>query len=294
MADRVHPAPPPLSSSPPHQLHDQRAATTAPSGAVPPPTDTTPLQRHPSFARPAAPPPGTYIVQVPKDQVLRVPPPDRARRYKKLSTRPARRRALRRACCCACAAVLLVLALAAAFVGAVYLVYRPRAPAFSVASLSIHGLNATSLALSSPLTPRLDAVVRADNGRNSKVGIEYRGGGEVAVSYDSGSARLAAGPWPAFRQPPRNATAFAVPMTGNGVRLTEVQAARIAREQAAGAVPLQVEATVHVRLRFGGVLRTWTVDVRARCDVAVDRLDGDAVAVNRGCRVKVRPLWWWW
>ncbi|XP_066340752.1 NDR1/HIN1-like protein 13 [Miscanthus floridulus] len=299
MADRVHPAPPPpppLSSSPPHQPDSQRAATTAAAGAVTPPTDTTPLQQHPSFARPAAPPPGTYIVQVPKDQVLRIPPPDRARRYKKLSTRPARRRALRRACCCACAAVLLILALAAAFAGAVYLVYRPRAPAFTVASLSIHGLNATSLALSSSssLAPRLDAVVRADNVRNAKVGIEYRGGGEVAVSYDSGSARLAAGPWPAFRQPPRNVTALAVSMTGNGVRLTEEQAARIAREQAAGAVPLQVEATVHVRLRFGGVLRTWTVDVRARCDVAVDRLDGDAVAVNRGCKVKVRPLWWWW
>jgi hypothetical protein len=263
---------------------------------MPPPTDTTPLQQRPSFARPAAPPPGTYIVQVPKDQVLRVPPPDRARRYKKLSTRPARRRALRRACCCACAAFLLLIALAAAFVGAVYLIYRPRAPAFSVASLSIHGLNATTLAASSTLSPRLDAVVRADNARNSKVGIEYRGGGEVAVSYDSGgsSARLAAGPWPAFRQPPRNVTAFAVAMAGEGVRLTEEQAKQIATEQAAGAVPLQVEATVHVRLRFGGVLRTWTIDVRARCDVAVDRLDGDAVAVNRGCRVKVRPLWWWW
>ncbi|KAG0528552.1 hypothetical protein BDA96_05G021900 [Sorghum bicolor] len=306
MADRVHPAPPPppppaliSSSSPPHQQqpHDQHAGA---AGAVPPPpaptTDTTPLQQHPSFPRPPAPPPGTYIVQVPKDQVLRVPPPDRARRYKKLSSRPARRRALRRACCCAIAIVLLLVALAAAFVGAVYLIYRPRAPSFSVASLSIHGLNNNATSLSSSLSPRLDAVVRADNARNKKVGIEYRGGGEVAVSYDSGGsgARLAAGAWPAFRQPPRNVTAFAVSMTGNGVRLTEDQAKRIATEQAAGAVPLQVEATLHVRLRFGGVLRTWTVDVRARCDVAVDRLDGDAVAVNRGCKVKVRPLWWWW
>jgi hypothetical protein len=25
--------------------------------------------------------------------------------------------------------------------------------------------------------------------------------------------------------------------------------------------------------------------------VAVDRLDGDAAVVNRGCRVKVKPLW---
>lgn len=286
MADRVHPAPPPLplSSTPPPPQH-------------PPTTETTPLQQHPSFARPPPPPPGTYIVQVPKDQVLRVPPPDRARRYKKLAARPARRRALRRACCCACAAALLVVLAAAAFAGAVYLAYRPRAPSFSVTSLSIRGLDAASLARSSSsssatLSPRLDAAVRADNGRNAKVGVDYRGSGSVAVSYSG--ARLAAGPWPAFRQPPRNVTAFAVAMSGRGVRLTEDQATRIAAEQAASAVPLQVEATVPVRLRFGSVLRTWTVPVRARCDVSVNRLDGDAVVVNRGCRVRVRPLWWWW
>lgn len=129
-------------------------------------------------------------MQVPKDQVLREPPPDRARRYKKLAGQPARRRRLRRACCLSCAALLAILLAAAAFAGAVCLAFRPRAPSFSV--------------------------------------------------------------------------------------------------------PLTLEARVPVRLRFGKVLRTWTVHVRARCEVAVDRLDGDATAVNRGCRVRVKPLWWWW
>uniref|UniRef100_A0A0E0BEU9 Late embryogenesis abundant protein LEA-2 subgroup domain-containing protein n=1 Tax=Oryza glumipatula TaxID=40148 RepID=A0A0E0BEU9_9ORYZ len=163
MADRVHPmpAPPPPSSSPP----PEHAAAA---------TETTPL--HPSFRGSPPPSPGTYIIQIPKDQVLRVPPPDRARRYKKLAARPARRRRLRHACCAAFCAALLLLLLAAAFVGAVYLVFRPRAPSFSVASLSIRGLDA--LAVSS-LTPQIDAAVRADNGANKKTGIDYRGGGEM-------------------------------------------------------------------------------------------------------------------
>jgi hypothetical protein len=60
-------------------------------------------------------------------------------------------------------------------------------------------------------------------------------------------------------------------------------------------VPLTVEAQVPVRLLFGKVLRTWTVDVRATCRVTVDTLAGEAAAAGRGCRVKVRPfLWWWW
>ena len=44
-----------------------------------------------------------------------------------------------------------------------------------------------------------------------------------------------------------------------------------------------------VRLRFGKVLRTFTVHVRAHSDVVVDRLSGD-VAGNRGFRVRVRPF----
>uniref|UniRef100_J3N5Q9 Uncharacterized protein n=1 Tax=Oryza brachyantha TaxID=4533 RepID=J3N5Q9_ORYBR len=69
MADRVHPMPALPSSSPPPEA-----------------TETTPL--HPSFRRAPPPSPGTYVIQIPKDQVLRVPPPDRARRFKKLSARP--------------------------------------------------------------------------------------------------------------------------------------------------------------------------------------------------------------
>ncbi|PUZ43552.1 hypothetical protein GQ55_8G018200 [Panicum hallii var. hallii] len=293
MADRVHPvpAPPPRRPDQPPADADADADDEAPATgtAAAAATETTPL--HPSFNRLPSPPPGTYIVQVPKDQVLRVPPPDRARRYKKLAARPARRRLLRRACCCSCAALLLLLLLAAAFAGAIYLVFRPRAPTFSVASLSIRGLDGAPSS-SSALSPELDATVRADNGANRKVGVDYRGGGSVTVSY--AGQRLAAGPWPAFRQAPRNATVFAAAMRGRGVRLSEEQARRLAAERAAGAVPLAVEARVPVRLRFGKVLRTWTVDVKARCDVAVDRLEGDAAAVNRGCRVRVRPLWWWW
>jgi hypothetical protein len=287
MADRVHPAPLlPLSTPPTDSSHDT-SAETAPLRRPTPATSPPPL----------APPPGTsYIVHVPKDQVLRVPPPDRARRYSKLAARPARRRLLRRACCGACCALLLLLVLAASFVGAAYLVFRPRAPSFSVAALSIDARGLLLADASSPPVVRIDAAVRADNGANRKVGIDYRGGGEVAVSYSG--VRLAAGRWPAFYQAPRNVTVVSMPLAGGesgGVALlTDEQRASLAAEAAAGAVPLTVEARVPVRVRLGKVLRTWTVDVWARCDVTVDKLAGKAAAANKGCTVKVKPLWWWW
>ncbi|KAG8050736.1 hypothetical protein GUJ93_ZPchr0009g1297 [Zizania palustris] len=276
MADRVHP----MSASPSSTLPQDHVAAT----------ETTPL--HPSFRRTPPPPPGTYIVQIPKDQVIRVPPPDRARRYKKLAARPVRRRRVRRACCALLGTVLLLVLLAAAFVGVVYLVFRPRAPSFSVTSLSIRGLDVLAPS-SSSLSPQIDAAVRADNGANKKAGIDYRDGGEVTISYYG--EHLAAGQWPAFYQAPNNVTLFSTVLTGKGVGFTEDQRKRLAAEQAAGKVPLTVEATVPVRVRFGKVLRTWTVDVKSTCQVTVDKLaDKAAAAENRGCRIKVRPLWWWW
>ncbi|XP_020187925.1 NDR1/HIN1-like protein 13 [Aegilops tauschii subsp. strangulata] len=274
MADRVHPAPLLPLSTPPAPPTDNSDAAA----------ETAPLRS--AIAAPAPAPGASYIVHVPKDQVLRVPPPDRARRYRKLAARPARRRMLRRACCGACCALLLLLVLAAAFVGAVYLVFRPRAPSFSVTSLSVAGLLDASPA-------QLDAAVRADNGANKKVGVDYRGGGEVSVSYSG--FLLATGRWPAFYQAPRNVTLISMPLTGrDGLALTDDQRARLAEQAAAGAVPLTVEARVPVRVRLGKVLRTWTVDVWARCEVTVDRIDGETTAANRGCTVKAKPLWWWW
>uniref|UniRef100_A0ACD5X3E0 Uncharacterized protein n=1 Tax=Avena sativa TaxID=4498 RepID=A0ACD5X3E0_AVESA len=284
MADRVHPAPLLPLSTPPAPLPDNSTDASA---------ETAPLRRPTTTSTP--PPPGaSYIVHVPKDQVLRVPPPDRERRYRKLAARPARRRLLRRACCGACCAFLLLLVLAAAFVGGVYLVFRPRAPSFSVASLSI---DARGLLLGDATLPvRIDADVRADNGANRKVGVDYRGGGQVSVSYSG--VQLATGRCPAFYQAPRNVTVVSMPLTGqeNGgvAMLTEEQRGSLAAEAAEGAVPLTVEARVPVRVRLGKVLRTWTVDVWARCEVTVDKLAGQAAAANKGCTVKVKPLWWWW
>ncbi|KQJ92456.1 NDR1/HIN1-like protein 13 [Brachypodium distachyon] len=288
MADRVHPMPPSPprhpASPPPAPAKDPDADAAAAAA-----TETTPL--HPAAAAFHGPPPPpapapkpAYIVQIPKDQVLRVPPPDRARRYKSLSTRPARRRRLRRACCSACALLLLLLVAAAAFLGIVYLVFRPKPPSFSVSSINLRGLNATD-----PSVVSGSVAVRADNGGNRKVGVEYLSGGEVELSYD-GSSPLAAGKWPAFVQAQRNVTDFTVAMATTGASFGGDERRR--REAMA------VEARVPVRLRFGKTpLRTWTVDVKATCQVTVDGLagGGGVAAGSRGCRVKVRPfLWWWW
>ena len=78
------------------------------------------------------PPPGTYLVQIPKEQIYRIPPPENARRYEDLSRRKPNRSACRRCCCYSLAALLVLVTLSAALFWIFFLVFRPHKPMFSV------------------------------------------------------------------------------------------------------------------------------------------------------------------
>ncbi|KAF2300079.1 hypothetical protein GH714_008083 [Hevea brasiliensis] len=105
------------------------------------------------------PPPGTYVIKIPKDQVYRVPPPENAKRYEKLFARSL------------VAALLLLFLLVPWPHSYPYYPRRHRcwclvpcipakAPKYSIDSISIKGFNLSS---SAPLSPEFDVTVRADN-----------------------------------------------------------------------------------------------------------------------------------
>ncbi|VAH65205.1 unnamed protein product [Triticum turgidum subsp. durum] len=237
------------SSSPLYSFHFEKP--------IPPPPP------HPQ--KPPGPLPGTYVVQVPKDKVFRVPPPENARLFQHYT-----RRAKRRAGCSylrACLyAVIIVLSLAVLLAG----VGNASAP--------------------SALSPGFAATVRADNSANAKVGVHYDGAGSrVAVSYEG--VRLADGAWPAFYQAPGNVTVFVARAKGAGIRFAERERGQMAAAERLWSVPFDVDITVPVRLQLGGV-RTWAVPVTVRCAMAVDRLAASAKVVSRSCDVKVPFLFW--
>ncbi|KAL6853542.1 hypothetical protein ACP4OV_019571 [Aristida adscensionis] len=249
------------------------------------------------FEKPVPPPPpppaaGTYVVQVPKDKVFRVPPPENARLYEHYTRRAKRRRrcSCARVCAGVLAAALALAVLLGALAGVAYLVLRPRQPAYSVQALAVSGLAGVANA-SAPgaFSPAFDATVRAEN-PNAKIGVRYDGErSQVAVSY--GGVLLAEGAWPAFYQGPRNVTVFVATAKGSGLRFSQSVRGRMAAAARLRSVPFDVDVEVPVRLQLGNV-RTWAVPVRARCAVAVDRLAADAKVVSRSCDVRVRLLSW--
>ncbi|XP_010243135.1 PREDICTED: protein YLS9-like [Nelumbo nucifera] len=268
MADRVHPR-----DSPPMD----RTAQQAPEKPESPPK--LPL----SVPEKPVPPPGTYVVQIPKDQIYRVPPPENDRKYKLYSQRKNRRN---RCCCCFCwslgllALLIFLIAIAA---GVFYLVVRPKIPSYSVEDVSIKGFNLT---LTDPtISPVFNVTVRAEN-PNKKIGIYYETGSYVAVSYTD--VKLCNGALPAFFQPSKNVTVFATELKGSDLRLSSQVHATLTQEQKLGKIPLGLYLKVPVRVKVGSV-KTWTITVKVHCDITVNKLSVDAAVLSKSCDARLKP-----
>ncbi|KAJ6765676.1 LATE EMBRYOGENESIS ABUNDANT (LEA) HYDROXYPROLINE-RICH GLYCOPROTEIN FAMILY [Salix purpurea] len=283
MADRVHPrddSPPQTTefkprpaAAPLQEEHDQ--AHSYPQSPTKPDA--------PQSEKPVSPPPGTYVIQIPKDQVYRVPPPANAKRYERLS----RRKPSRSPCCC-CLCWLLALLTAFVFLIGVaaavfYFVFRPESPDYSVERLSISGFNLTS---SRWVSPEFDVTVRSNN-PNDKIGIYYKKGSSVDVYYDS--VKMATGSLPTFYQGTNNVTVFVTPLKGSAVELTSRDRTAMIGEASKGRVPFKLALRAPVKIKVGPV-ETWEITVKVDCDITVDNLTAAAEIGSKKCDYGV-DLW---
>ncbi|KAJ7960419.1 Late embryogenesis abundant hydroxyproline-rich glycoprotein [Quillaja saponaria] len=116
-----------------------------------------------------APPPGSYVVQIPKDQIFRVPPPENAGRYQQYTHKKNRRSSC---CCCFCwllGVIITLIVLLAIAAGIFYLVFKPESPNYTVERISIKGMNISTLSSTATISPEFDVAVRANN-PNDKIG----------------------------------------------------------------------------------------------------------------------------
>lgn len=229
------------------------------------------------------PPPATYVVQLPREQILRYPPPENARKFQALSRRRNRGSCCRRCCCFTlCLLVFLVIA-AAVSAGVLYLVFRFKSPKYSVTNLAIKGMNLTSAA---PISPGFDVTIRAEN-PNGKVGIYYLKDSAVNVFYND--VKLSGGVLPAFYQPRKNVTVLQTALTGSDVILGGAIKTALRNAQNQGRVPFVVKTKVPVKIEVGSV-KSWQITVKVKCDVAVNALNERAKIVSKDCDYSVR-LW---
>lgn len=271
MDDRVHPRP----DSPP-QPADLPKLTLPPSSPrkPAPPTPENPVPQ---------PSPGTYVIQIPKDQVYRVPPPENASRFSYLSRRKPRRSCCARLCCTLLVSFIALILLSAVAAAVFYFVFRPESPHYSIESVSISGFNLTT---SAPISPELGVTVKADN-PNDKIGFYYRSGSSINVFYKD--VKFGSGSLPVFYQGTNNVTKFTTALKGSGIELTGSTRKALIDEQKKGTVPLRLDLRAPVKIKVGSV-KTWEIVVKVDCDLTLDKLTANAKIVSRKCDYGVK-LW---
>ncbi|XP_057480058.1 NDR1/HIN1-like protein 13 [Actinidia eriantha] len=255
MADRVHPRDSPPSSG--------EAPMSKPSQSAP--------------AQPA----GTYVIQIPKDQIYRYPPPENAHRYQKYARREPRRSCCRRCLCWSLGLLAALILLLAVSAGVLYLVFRPESPKYSVDDVSIRGFNLTS---PSAVSPEFNVTIRAQN-PNDKIGIYYQKGSSVTVYYSG--INLCNGALPAFYQPSNNLTVFQTALKGSTILLTSAVHSTLAAEEKRGEVPFRLNLKAPVKFKVGSV-KTWTITVKVRCELTVDNLTASSKIVTKDCNYRVK------
>ncbi|KAL3620270.1 hypothetical protein CASFOL_035182 [Castilleja foliolosa] len=262
------------------QIHPSATPSSAtPSSAAPPPTNSgqTPKAPNPPPSRRLTPPP-SYVVQLPREQILRHPPPENATKFEELSRRKNRRSFCCYCYCCFALCLLLLLIAAAVSAASVYLIFDFKSPKYTVTNISVRKMNLTS---SAPIRPEFDVSVKADN-PSGNVGIYYM---DSTVNIYYKGSELSYGVWPAFYQPKNNVTVLMTALTGfevNNAVMTELRNDLRRKE-----VTFVVNVDAPVKFKVGST-KTWEIIVKVKCIVVVDALNEKAKIVSKDCGHNLR------
>ncbi|XP_050369706.1 NDR1/HIN1-like protein 13 [Argentina anserina] len=233
------------------------------------------------------PQPGTYVVQIPKDQIYRVPPPENATLYDKYTRQKPRHNCCRSCLCWLLFTVASLLLLSAIAAVVFYLVVRPESPNYSVQKISFKGFNLTAASSPSSTVPQqVDVAVRAEN-PNRKMGIYYERDSSANVVYTD--IKLCDGALPAFYQPPKNVTELETALTGTGIRLTSAAREGLVEAQRQGMVALKLHVRAPARIKVGSI-KSWKITVKVDCGITVNKLAPEAKIVSKDCNYGV-DLW---
>ncbi|RWW32954.1 hypothetical protein GW17_00002339, partial [Ensete ventricosum] len=222
---------------------------------------------------------GTYVVQVPKDQVYRVPPPENA--Y--LAERYRNKDKTRRKSPCVgllkwiLSAALLIFFLLVVIVVVFFVTAKPATPTFAVERLAVKSSG------TSHLKPEYDLTMRVHN-PSQKMGYAYEAGGTAVIAHSR--VDIAAGKTPGLRQGYQNTTTFRLVLHGSN---TDALPKTIDRSLhgSKDVVSLELTARFVVTPRTMGV-DLWTTSLDLACAVGASGLGKEARIVSQECKSNLK------
>jgi len=254
----------PLSTlSPPAAPMEERASPPPP----PPPS-------HDSNAKPQLPniSSSTYVVQVPKDQIYRVPPPENARIAEQHRSSPPKEK---NRMCCWCFVFIFFIAVVI-LIGVVlgslfFIVLTPEDPKFSIQRFH----------LQTKPHSQYKITLQAQN-PNSNVDILYKGG-DISLSLKR--QKIASGAYPTFSQSNQNSTKFEVTLKGSTTKLPKEVEESVTNDKRKVHVTFTLLIHVQAQMKMG-LLHSGSMKYDVSCQVTVDTLAKTTRVVSQQCQTK--------
>ncbi|GMN36002.1 hypothetical protein TIFTF001_005676 [Ficus carica] len=211
-----------------------------------------------------------------------------------------RRRSGRGICCCCCfwsILILLGLALLAAIAGAaVYVLYHPHRPQFTVTSLRIARLNLTTASdsSSSHLTTLLNLTIASKN-PNSHVIFFYD---PFSLTCSSNSVQIGNGTIPSFISDKKNETTFRTIVSASLDLDTDSTTSLRSDLKRKTGIPLEIQMDTKVRVKMEN-LKSKKVGIRVTCDgikgvAPKGKTPTVATVSDAKCKVDLRIKIWKW
>ncbi|KAI9092572.1 hypothetical protein K1719_027700 [Acacia pycnantha] len=189
-------------------------------------------------------------------------------------------------CKCICwilSLILLLIIILGATLGALYLIFKPKLPDYSVESLRISDLR---LNLDMTLYAQFDVKITANN-PNKKIGIYYEKGGRLSVWFTK--TQLCEGSLPIFYQGHQNRTVLDVSLSGQVESGTTLMSA-LQQQQQTGRVPLDLKVHAPVAIELGS-LKLRKVRILGKCMLVVDSLSANSLISIKAsnCKFRLKP-----
>ncbi|KZV41746.1 hypothetical protein F511_22158 [Dorcoceras hygrometricum] len=251
--------------------------------------ETTTAPHLPMEERDDVPPPndpGTYVVQIPRNQVYRIPPPENARiveQHTRNFPQKTKKCGFTRVFCW----LLLILILLGSVAGLVLValratLYNPKSPEFELTQFHAKNLEPNNKTNTSTRPPEYDITLHATN-PNERMHVSFLGIGRSSLVFKNKKIGQGGAPSPA-KEEPNSPIRIPVTLHGPGATVTEAIKKSLADTNETKSMQLSIETSIE----FNSWARNERKDIVITCDFKVKGSLSKMTKVSpQECRTKL-------
>lgn len=223
------------------------------------------------------------VVQVPRDQIYRVPPPENASIAESYRNQDKKEKKVR-ICGCSVASCIGVLAAISVFIGVAVglsvMILKTKHYEFTIQQLVVK-INPVSDQHSKKPPPLPDYHITLNiQNPDEESSISYKPGGVTWLYF--GQHKIATGKFPAFHQKPKNTTRITLPLKGSKKATLPMEGAK--PEDNSLKLSLDMEVPIRTQLK---ATKAGDAKLKVACNFTVDKLAGVARILSQDCKTDI-------